>query len=93
MIEEHDRKHREFYFNGGPVGIFLGSEMPLTPGRYKYELYRGGSHYKMQVLCRTGYSPRCYYDKDGVRVSFTVQICSEYGILDLSDFVQMPITT
>jgi len=73
-------------FNGMAVGLFKDADYPRTPGRYRYEPFRGPGHYEMQTRRRSGESPRCYYDSAGVRVSFTVRDCSEYGVLELSDF-------
>ena len=78
---EHD-----FMFEGMEVGVFEGVDSPRSPGRYRYEPYRGPGHYEMQTRRRSGESPRCYYDRDGVRVSFTVRDCPEYGVLELCDF-------
>jgi hypothetical protein len=77
--DEHD-----FMFEGMEVGIF--QELPRSPGRYRYEPYRGPGHYEMQSRLRSGQSPRCYYDSGGVRVSFGVSVCPEYGVLELYDF-------
>ena len=76
----------EFSFDGMPVGIFKESDYPRSSGRYCYEPYRGLGHYEMQKLLRAGGSPRCYYESDGVRVSFTIRSCPEYGVLVLCDF-------
>ncbi|HEV3437758.1 MAG TPA: hypothetical protein VG122_10390, partial [Gemmata sp.] len=86
MTEHRDLRQNEFYLNGGSVGVFLDSEMPLTPGRHRYEPYRSDSHFKMGTMLQTGYPPRCYYYKAGLRVSFTVRARPKYGILELSDF-------
>jgi len=76
---EHD-----FMFEGMEVGIF--QELPRSPGRFPYEPYRGPGHYEMLRRLSAGEKPRCYFDSDGVRVSFTVQSCPAYGVLDLYDF-------
>jgi hypothetical protein len=78
---EHD-----FLFDGMEVGIFRDADFPSSPGRYRYEPYRGPGHYEMQTKLRAGEQPRCYYDRDGFRVSFTVSSCPEHGILELYDF-------
>jgi hypothetical protein len=77
---------REFKFDGMAVGFFGGAEHPSAPGRYKYIPYRGPGHYEVQTRLRSGRKPRCYYDRDGVRVSFVVGECPEYGVLELGDF-------
>jgi hypothetical protein len=77
---------RAFMFDGMAVSIFEGADYPRASGRYRYEPYRGPGHYEMQVRLRSGESPRCCYDCDGVRVSFTVRNCPEYGVLELCNF-------
>jgi len=75
---------RDFLIEGMEVGIL--EKYPHEPGRYRYEPYRGPGHYEMQRRLSSGEKPRCYYDCDGVRVSFIVSSCPEYGILELYDF-------
>jgi hypothetical protein len=76
----------EFRFNGMPVGLFKGHELPCSPGSYHYEPYRGAGHYLMQQQLEGGITPRCSYHNDDSHVSFMVQDCPEYGILELRDF-------
>jgi hypothetical protein len=75
-----------FEFKGRSVGRFEESDYPRTPGRYRYEPFRGPGHYKMQTFLRGGGKPRCYYNEGINRVYFTVNDCPEYGVLDLRDF-------
>jgi hypothetical protein len=77
---------REFAFDGLPVGCFEGPDYPKSPGRYRYEPYRGPGHYLMETKRKAEGTARCYYDFDNVRVSFTVGGSPEYGVLELSDF-------
>lgn len=76
----------DFLFDGMAVGYFEEVEPPRSPGLYRYMPYRGPGHYEMQMVLRGGGSPCCYYEADGVRVSFTVRDCPEYGVLELCDF-------
>src|SRR5690606_15876347 len=76
----------EFYFDGMAVGLFLESDGPRIPGRYRYEPYRGPGHFDMQTICRAGGLPRCYYDIAAERVSFAVIDCPDYGVLQLGTF-------
>jgi hypothetical protein len=76
---EHD-----FMFEGMGVGVF--QELPASPGLFRYEPYRGPGHYEMQERLKAGENPRCYYDSKGMRISFTVTRCPEYGVLELLDF-------
>jgi hypothetical protein len=78
----------EFMFDGMPVGCF--EQMPRSPGRYRYEPYRGPGHYEVQTLRRSGGNPRCYYESGAERVSFTVRDCPEYGVLELYEFETFP---
>lgn len=83
----------EFYFDGMKVGLFLGAGGPDAPGRHHYMPYRSFGHYKVHSLLRAGGSPRCCFEADGQRITFTVVGCSEYGVLELSDFENMPFGT
>lgn len=76
----------DFFFEGIAVGYFEEVSPPRSPGSYRYMPYRGSGHYEMQTIRRAGGSPRCYYEADGFRVSFTVRDCPEYGVLELCDF-------
>jgi len=80
----------ELRFDGMAVGRFEEPDFPRSPGRYRYEPYRGPGHYEMQTQRRAGGSPRCYYDAQDVRVTFTVRDCPEYGVLELCDFETTP---
>jgi hypothetical protein len=81
MDPEHD-----FYFDGTPVGAFEEPNMPLYPGRYRYGPYRGPGHYLVGVALKAGDHPRCYYDRAGIRISFSVSSIPEYGNIELCDF-------
>lgn len=76
----------DFYFGGREVGYFEGGSFPQLAGKYSYMPYRGPGHYQMQMSLDAGGLPRCYYDFEGVRTSFVVQDCPDYGILVLDDF-------
>jgi hypothetical protein len=81
---------RDFHFDGMVVGHFEARDFPCSPGRYRYTPYRGPGHFKMQTQRRAGSNPRCYYDTDNVRVSFTVRDCPGHGIIELCDFETSP---
>ena len=76
----------EFMFNGSRVGCFDAGALPSRPGRYRYEPYRSYGHYEMHKVLRMRGAPRCYYDAEEFRISFTVRACPEYGLLDLDEF-------
>ncbi len=44
----------------------------------------------MQTLLTSGGSPRCYYDANAERVTFSIRACPEYGVLELGDFLTIP---
>ncbi len=76
----------EFNLEGAEaVGLFEG-EPPRADGHHRYLPYRSGSHWMMHSRLKDGDSPRCYYDMEGKRVSFSVRAFIEYGVLDLCDF-------
>lgn len=79
-----------FYFDSMKLGHFGGGAFPQSAGRYDYEPYRGAGHCEMQECLGSGGSPRCYYEIDGVRTTFVVRACPEYGVLELCDFERSP---
>jgi hypothetical protein len=82
----------DFYFDGTAVGYFRGGAFPQSAGRYHYEPYRGPGHYEMQESLGAGGSPRCYYETGGVRTTFVVRACPEYGVIELCNFESSPPT-
>ena len=72
---------RDFYFQGGSVGILR--EIPSTDGEIGYEPYRGGSHYAMQTALKDGAHPICEFMSEGQRDAFTVVDCPSYGRLKI----------
>ena len=80
----------EFMFNGMQVGCFDAAALPSRPGRYRYMPYRSFGHYEMHKLLRAGGAPRCWYDIEEFRISFTVGAFPEYSLLDLHDFDRSP---
>jgi hypothetical protein len=83
-------KFPDFYFGGTKVGHFRGGAFPQSAGCYQYEPYRGPGHYEMQVSLSAGGGPRCYYEIDGVRTTFVVRACPDYGVLELCNFESSP---
>ena len=81
----------DFFYKGNGVGFFEETKPPQTDGKYRYMPYRGYGHLSMQTDRRKGIFPRCYYDIDGERISFTVIDCTEYGVLELIDFEKSKI--
>ncbi len=83
-------KELEFFYEDMAVGYFEEPEFPSRPGRYRYMPYRGPGHHKMQTARRSGERPKCYYCGTGIRVTFLVVDCPEYGVLELTDFATQP---
>lgn len=81
MAEQTD--FPEFRFKGLPVGTFAEAVEPESPGRYRYEKYRGVGHLEMQQALRACKSARCEYTLKGRRVEFSVTAEPEYGVLEL----------
>ncbi len=57
---------------------------PGSPGLYRYEPYRSGSHYALQQRLGTGEAVRCKLAHDGTVVRFIVCGCPEYGVLNVA---------
>ena len=75
-----------FLLGAGAVGYFEESKDPCADGSYRYMPYRSGSHSMMQQQLSAGQLPQCYYDNNNTQVSFRVQACPEYGVLELVGF-------
>jgi hypothetical protein len=82
----------EFLFDDLPAGRFEGPEYPRSPGRYRYEPYRGPGHYLMHIRRKAEGAARCDYDFDALRMFFTVKDSPEHGVLALLDFQAVPRT-
>lgn len=76
----------EFFFGNNAVGYFEHEAFPTADGNYQYVPYRGPGHFEMREALRATGAADCWYALDGVRVTFTVAACPEYGVLRLSDF-------
>ena len=76
----------EFFFEGEPVGLFLGEEGPRTPGLQEFAPLCSPGYFSAMKVLENGGAPRCHYTKGGERVSFTIRD-RPYSIeLELDDF-------
>jgi hypothetical protein len=69
---------------GGPVGEFATWRWPRRDGTYRYTLYRSGSRVQMHKVIRETGSARCYYIRDGQKVSFSVEGETQWCRLQIS---------
>ena len=76
----------EFFYQEMAVGVFAEPVFSTTPGRYRYEPYRGLGHYEMKSALQRGERPTCSFRAGGGLVSFVVVECPEYGVLQLDNF-------
>jgi hypothetical protein len=76
------------FFMNGLVGIF--DDPPQTPGIYSYEPCRSVFHLALHQELKSGATPRCHYDADGTRVTFTVVSSPGHGKLELANFETAP---
>jgi hypothetical protein len=76
----------EFFFEGEPVGLFIGAEGPRTPGSHDFEPLAGPGYFKAMDLLQKGGTPRCEYRGSGERVSLIIQGRPYSDVLDLGDF-------
>ena len=76
----------EFTYNGGPVGMFLGSMPPTADGVFDYEPFRGLGHYEMwQEIEKSGFA-MCAHERNGKPYTFEARDSGQYGKLALSGF-------
>jgi hypothetical protein len=80
-----------FFHGPYEAGVFTGETYPQEPGIYAYEPIEGVGHEEMQAARRLCADPRCHYDADGIRTSFTVHSSPRYGRIELTDFERSPV--
>ena len=73
-------------FDGGAVGHFRAWRWPRHDGVYRYEPYRSVAHMRMHEQLQETGSARCYYERDGRQVWFSVVGFPKYGHLQLAGF-------
>lgn len=86
MTVEERREPLMFRYEGQPVGTFKGlMTFPTTPGKLRYDPFRGLGHLKMIEACQRHGFARCTYMTLKGTVEFTVRTLDEYGVLEISD--------
>jgi hypothetical protein len=66
----------DFYFDGLPVGHFLGADYPTEAGRYPYDPYRGEGHFRLVQALKHGVT-ECFYTRKG-RVYYLLIAAEEF---------------
>lgn len=77
---------KTFIFNGGTVGEFRTWLWPKRDGIYKYMPFRSVNHLRMHEQLRKTGSARCYYERGGRKVWFSVIGHPRYARLQLEKF-------
>ena len=80
-----------FFHGPFEAGIFEGETYPNEPCIYAYTPIEGVGHEEMQSARRLGAGPRCHFDDDSIRTSFTVHSSPRYGRVELTDFERNPV--
>lgn len=84
MTVEERRAPLMFRFEGQPVGTFKGLDaFPTTPGKFRYDPFRGLGHLKMIEACQRHGFARCTYTSAKGTVELTVRTVDEYGVLEI----------
>ena len=71
----------------GPVGEFWPWRWPQRDGAYRYLPYRSGSRVRMYRTIEEAGSARCYYLREGRKISFSAVAGTTGSKLQLADFV------
>ncbi len=80
-----------FFHGPFEVGVFSGETYPREPGTYAYSPIEGDGHEEVQLARRVGGEPRCHFDADGQRITFSIRSSPRYGLIELTDFETGPI--
>jgi len=78
--------HKYIHFDGGTAGYFRTWLWPKRDGVYKYMPFRSPSHLRMHQRLRETGSARCYYERNGHKIFFSVVSSPKYGHLQLANF-------
>lgn len=65
---------------------------PRSVGRCRYDPFRGGGHLMLGHELASKGKAECWYEDGAARVCFQVISCPEYGVLDLDNFRDEPIS-
>jgi hypothetical protein len=55
------RRRLEFFLDQWPVGVYLNRGYPTTPGRYRYEPFRGTGHLRLVQTLGQGQAAECWH--------------------------------
>ena len=78
--------HKTIIFGGGAAGEFRTWRWPKRDGIYRYMPFRSVNHLRMHERVRESGSARCFYERDGQQIFFSVIGSPKYGHLQLTDF-------
>jgi hypothetical protein len=78
--------NKTIIFDGRAVGEFWTWRWPQRDGVYRYMPFRSVSHLRMHEQMRKAGLARCFYERDGRKIFFSVVSSPKYGHLQLADF-------
>ena len=78
--------HKTIIFDGGAAGEFRTWCWPKRDGIYRYMPFRSVNHLRMHERVRESGSARCFYERDGQQIFFSVIGSPKSGHLQLTDF-------
>jgi hypothetical protein len=78
--------HKTIIFDGGAAGEFRTWRWPQRDGIYKYIPFRSLNHLRMREQIRATGAARCFYERGGKKLFFSVISSPKYGLLQLSNF-------
>jgi hypothetical protein len=85
-LEILDHRSRIFYLGENAVGRFKEDAIPIRPGTYRYEPYRGLGHLEMVEALRENGSAACWYFSDHHKTTFSVVSWSRDCLIELAHF-------
>lgn len=80
-----------FFHGPYEAGEFAGSDFPREPGVYVYTPIEGPGHEELNLARQAGAEPRCHFEDQGMRTTFTVRGSPRYGRLELAEFTTEPL--
>ncbi len=86
IADDPDTGNVDFYLDSQVVGFFKNGTRPASDGIYAYEPYRSPGHLNVHNQLRSAKTPRCSYESDSQRVSFSVIANPSAGVLSLAGF-------
>jgi hypothetical protein len=86
IADDADTANVDFYIDSQVVGFFKDGARPTSDGIYAYEPYRSPGHLNLHNQLGSAQVPRCYYEYESQRVSFSVVANPSAGLLSLAGF-------